>query len=79
MTTIITIGDLKNLIKSMDNDLTLEMNYMMKVSYEELRKMSHPYPWRRIKCNLEFNDVGHSEKTVRFGVYDKDSSGGVKD
>ena len=41
--------------------------------------MSHPYPWRRIKCNLEFNDVGHSEKTVRFGVYDKDSSGDVKD
>lgn len=66
-----TIGELKKLIANMDDDFTLEIDYMIEIPNEELVKTRYPYPWRRKECKLEYHDTGYSDKVVCFGVYDK--------
>jgi hypothetical protein len=64
-----TVGQLKNLIKDLDDDFKLDINIMTLVPPEELIKS--PYPWSREDGRIEFHDIGYSDKVICFGVFKK--------
>jgi hypothetical protein len=64
-----TIGQLKKLISSMDDDFKLEINIMTEIPEEELINSRYPYPWRKIDGYIEYHDTGYSDKVVCFGIY----------
>ncbi len=66
-----TVGELRKALGTLDDDFKLEIDHMILLTDEQLKKMSYPYPWRRKEGNLQFNDVGYSDKVVCFGLYDK--------
>jgi hypothetical protein len=63
-----TIGDLKSLIKNLDDFFEIEMRVRKAISEERLNTMSYPYPWDSENGNLEFDDIGYSDKVVCFSV-----------
>lgn len=69
MYNITTIGDLKNSIKDLPDDFTIEFRVRRKLTEEELVHMRYPYPYNTTYIDgFEFDDVGYSDKEVCFGV-----------
>lgn len=66
-----TIGQLRELIKNMDDDFKLEVDIMTLIPDEDLAQMIYPYPWIREDAYIEYHDTGYSDKVVCFGVYKK--------
>lgn len=66
-----TIGQLKELIKNIDDNFKLEIDIMNLIPDEQLIQMSYPYPWSREDAYIEYHDTGYSDKVVCFGVYRK--------
>ena len=64
-----TIGELKELIKDMDDDYSIEMRIRTRVSDEEIIKRQYPYPFDTDYVDgIEYDDTGVSDKVVCFGV-----------
>jgi hypothetical protein len=61
-----TAGQLKKLLQKVDDDFAIDLNFY------ELIENWNGFPYKRIKCNLEFDDMGYSEKTICFGAYMKE-------
>ena len=66
-----TVGDLRKLIADLDDDFKLDIRIMEEIPEEELKDMSYQYPWRMYDGYLEFQDIGHSDKELCIGVYEK--------
>ena len=64
-----TIKDLKELIKDMDDDYSIEFRVRTKISNEECAKRAYPYPFdTEYGEGFEYDDTGVSDKVVCFGV-----------
>lgn len=48
-------------------DFVIELTVHRKVTDEELKNTSYPYPFENIKTELELNDIGHSENVICLG------------
>lgn len=68
MDKIKTVGQLREIIKNLSDDFVIEMRIRCKLSDEELMKLSYPYPYETEYAILEFDDIGHSDKTLCLGV-----------
>ena len=66
-----TLGEFRKATKNLDDDFKLEIDFFKEVPEEELARRSYPYPWDRLECDLEFNDVGYSDKVACFGLYER--------
>ena len=64
-----TIKELKELIKNMDDDYSIEFRIRTRVSDEELAKRTYPYPFdTELVEGFEYDDLSVSDKVVCFGV-----------
>ena len=72
--TIKTVGELRKIIKDLDDDFNIELRIRQKLSDEELKNMPYPYPYKSTYTNLEFDDIGYSDKDFCLGCELKDVS-----
>lgn len=64
-----TIKDLKELIKDMDDDYSIEFRVRTKISDEEYVKRAYPYPFdTEYVEGFEYDDTSVSDKVVCFGI-----------
>ena len=70
MNKIETVGELRELLKDLDDDYKLDIRIMKAISEKELKNSSYPYPWNMIDGYLEFQDIGYSDKELCLGVYE---------
>lgn len=69
MKTIKTLGDFRRLTKDLDDNFAIEFRVRTRVSEEELKNRTYPYPYdTEYFEGFEFDDVGYSDKEVCFGV-----------
>jgi hypothetical protein len=67
MDKIKTVGDMRALISDLDDDFKIELRIRQKLSDEELKNMSYPYPYKTQYTNLVFDDIGYSDKDLCLG------------
>lgn len=65
-----TVGDLKKVLSSFNDDFTLDIVIMKRLPMKEILKSKYPYPYNPTDATLEYHDVGWSDKLVCFGVYE---------
>ena len=70
MDKIETVGELRELLKDLDDAYKLDIRIMKAISEKELKNSSYPYPWNMIDGYLEFQDIGYSDKELCLGVYE---------
>jgi len=69
MDIIKTLGDFRRLTKDLDDDFSIEFRIRTRVSDEELKNRRYPYPYdTEYFDGFEFDDIGHSDKVICFGV-----------
>ena len=54
MDKIETVGELRELLKDLDDDYKLDIRIMKAIPEKDLKGSSYPYPWEMIKGYLEF-------------------------
>ena len=62
-----TVGDLRKIIKDLDNDFNIELRVRRKLSDVELVKSLYPYPYETRYTTLELDDIGYSDKDLCLG------------
>ena len=67
-----TVGQLRKVIKNLSDDYEIEMRIRRKLSDEELKHCIYPYPYETQYSELEFDDIGVSDKVLCLGVELKD-------
>ena len=67
-----TVGDLKKVLSSFDDDFILDVAMMKRLPIEEILKSKYPYPYYSTDATLEYHDVSWSDKLVCFGVYENE-------
>lgn len=70
MDKIETVGELRELLKDLDDDYKLDIRIMKAIPEKELKNSSYPYPLEMIDGYLEFQDIGYSDKELCLGVYE---------
>ena len=70
MSKIETVGELRELLKDLDDDYKLDIRIMKAIPEKELKNSSYPYPWNMIDGYLKFQDIGVSDKELCLGVYE---------
>ena len=68
MDKIETVGELRELLKDLDDDYKLDIRIMKAIPEKDLKNSS--YPWEMIEGYLEFQDIGVSDKELCLGVYE---------
>lgn len=64
-----TVGQLRELIRNIEDDYTIEVRIRTRVSDEELAKRNYPYPFdTEYKEGFEYDDIGVSDKVLCIGV-----------
>ena len=63
-----TIGDLKKAIENIDDDFTVSVRIVRKLSEEELEHSYYPYPYDFAAANMEIGDVGYSDEDVFVNI-----------
>lgn len=63
-----TLGDFRRITKDLPDDFTIEMRIRHKLTDEELKDLTYPYPYETEYAELEYDDVGHSDKVLCLGV-----------
>jgi hypothetical protein len=61
------VGKLKQIIQDIPNDFTIQMRVRSRLSNEQIIKSKYPYPFHTINTELEFDDVGISDKQLCLG------------
>jgi len=67
-----TVGQLRKVIEDLSDDYEIEMRVRRKLSDEELKHCRYPYPYETQYSELEFDDIGVSDKVLCLGVELKD-------
>ncbi len=67
-----TLRDFRKITAHLDDDFNIEMRIRRKLTDEELKHMPYPYPYETEYVNLEFDDIGYSDKDLCLGVETKD-------
>ena len=65
------VGDFRKITESLSDDFKIDVRIMREVPKEELENRSYPYPWDMYDGELEFQDVGYSDKELCIGVYER--------
>ena len=69
MKTIRTVKDLRELIEQLDDDFVIDFGVRRKLTEEELKNMTYPYPYETEYFEgVEFDDIGYSDKELCLGV-----------
>lgn len=64
-----TLGDFRKLTAHLDDDFTIDFRVRRRLSEEELKNRTYPYPYdTEYFEGFEFDDIGYSNKKVCFGV-----------
>ena len=73
-----TVGQLRKVIENLSDDYEIEMRIRRKLSDEDIIELHkkygkiYPYPYKTSYSELEFDDVGVSDKVLCLGVELKD-------
>lgn len=67
-----TVGQIRKVIENLSDDYEIEMRIRRKLTDEELKLCRYPYPYETSYSELEFDDVGVSDKVLCLGVELKD-------
>ena len=67
-----TVGDIRKMIENLDDDFKLDIRLMREVPEEELKNRFYPYPYDMYDGELEFQDIGYSDRELCIGVYGKE-------
>ena len=67
-----TVGDLRKILKDLDDDFKLDIRIMKEIPEKELVGRKYPYPWEMIDGYLELQDIGYFDRELCIGVYEKD-------
>lgn len=68
------VGQLRKIIENLSDDYEIEMRVRRKLSDDEVRELHnkygriYPYPYETQYVELEFDDIGVSDKVLCFGV-----------
>ena len=69
---ITNIKELRELIKDLDDDYSIEMRIRTKLSDDEIIKSKYLYPYKTQYINgFEYDDIGVSDKVLCIGVESK--------
>jgi len=63
----LNVGKLKKIIANLDDDFTIDMRVRTKLTDEQLKNLSYPYPYDTEYTQLEFDDIGYSDKQLCLG------------
>lgn len=63
-----TVGELKKFLESIPDDFKIKMTVSEELGDEELIDSLYGYPWRITDSQLEFIDIGYSDKIVKFSA-----------
>jgi len=63
----LNVGKLKKIIANLDDDFTIDMRVRTKLTKEQLKDLSYPYPYNTEYTQLEFDDIGYSDKQLCLG------------
>lgn len=69
-----TVGQLRKIIESLSDDYEIEMRVRRRLTDEEIRQLHekygkiYPYPYYTQNTDLEFDDIGVSDKVLCLGV-----------
>jgi len=63
----LNVGKLKKIIADLDDDFTIDMRVRTKLTDEQLKNLSYPYPYNTEYTQLEFDDIGYSDKQLCLG------------
>lgn len=63
----LNVGKLKKIIADLDDDFTIDMRVRTRLTEEQLKNLSYPYPYNTEYTQLEFDDIGYSEKQLCLG------------
>lgn len=73
-----TVGQLRKVIENLSDDYEIEMRIRRKLTDEDIIKLHkkygkiYPYPYETQYVELEFDDIGVSDKVLCLGVELKD-------
>ena len=63
------VGQLRKIIENLSDDYEIEMRVRRKLSDDEVRELQkYPYPYETQYVELEFDDIGVSDKVLCLGV-----------
>lgn len=63
-----TVGQLRKVIENLSDDYEIEMRIRRKLTDEDIINKIYPYPYETSYSELEFDDVGVSDKVLCLGV-----------
>ncbi|MDY6845406.1 MAG: hypothetical protein SVW57_15115 [Thermodesulfobacteriota bacterium] len=63
-----TVGDLRKILKNLEDDYRIELRVRRRLTDEEVKKIClYPYPYVTVYTDLEFDDVGVSDRVLCLG------------
>lgn len=63
-----TVKDLKELLANIPDDFEIKMIVTEELGDDEIANSLYGYPWRTNESQLEFVDIGYSDKIVKFNA-----------
>lgn len=66
-----TLGDFRKLTENLSDDFNIEIRIRRELTEEELKQCLYPYPYETELAELEFDDIGFSDKDLCLGVETK--------
>lgn len=63
-----TLGDFRKITEHLEDNFNIEMRIRRKLSEDELKNSLYPYPYETFYVQLEFDDIGYSDKDLCLGV-----------
>lgn len=64
-----TVGHLRKIIENLSDDYEIDIRIRRKLSDNEIKELKvYPYPYETQYSELEFDDIGVSDKVLCLGV-----------
>ena len=63
-----TVGELRELISNLSDDYKIEVRVRKELDMETVVKSNYPYPYKTFYTELQFDDVGVSDKVLCIGA-----------
>lgn len=64
---ITTVRELKGILSNLEDDYKIELRVRRRMTDKELIGTIYPYPFKTIYTELEFDDVGVSDRVLCLG------------